>query len=223
MVVVISGLEAGHPASASITWVDQNLVAVFGDIDGYERRLRQRRLSSDHRRTSKVAVGTLTPLSAAGTGEHRAGTGRSGLRCCGFMARSALPSAPAATEITSGTNFGGATILASSFYGSRGALRPAGLENGGLPPWHQALAEAQLATPHKLVAQVLPASASWTMFCDDREARYSTRIEARNSTRIMTVNTISGWVRFIHTSNVGTRYNAPKASGTATTKASIPN
>ena len=59
-IVVSSGVEDCHPASASNARVDESLVAVFGNVDCYERRLRRRRLPSGHRQTSKVTVGTFT-------------------------------------------------------------------------------------------------------------------------------------------------------------------
>jgi hypothetical protein len=43
-----------------LAWVDQDLVAMLGDVDRYERHLRRRRLPFGHRRTSKVTTDTFT-------------------------------------------------------------------------------------------------------------------------------------------------------------------
>src|SRR3954452_24303080 len=59
--VIGSGVQDRHAAPASsANSFDQDLVAVLGNIDCYERRLRRRRLPSGHRRFSKATVGTFT-------------------------------------------------------------------------------------------------------------------------------------------------------------------
>src|SRR3954453_14508660 len=61
LVVIGSGVQDRHAAPASsANSFDQDLVAVLGNIDCYERRLRRRRLPSGHRRFSKATVGTFT-------------------------------------------------------------------------------------------------------------------------------------------------------------------